>query len=347
MLRFAASFENLGPQYLPGFMYAWLSLIQHRAFLPVMLQLPDNAGWGPFANLVSQLLDNLGEQLKAFSVTTVAKEMYRATLKLLVVLQHDFSDFIAANHNRFCASIPPHCTQLLNAVLAASPQQNYNKMERGEEMKMFPGLLDEAVAILRDSGLLNVLELVLKNGPSEELVAQLAHTMTHSGQRTTTYGHVPVKVNIPVIGAVVVYIGNHAADRAAQAGGALTISGSESETATLSLLVHELPAEARYYLLSSMINQLRFPSPFSEFFSQSVLYLFGKDLNDPEESDIRQEITRILLERLVGYFPQPLVLIYTIIELVKNEKYMFFELPFIKATPEVADRFAAVAAQRQ
>ncbi|KAI9151673.1 negative regulator of transcription subunit 1 [Paramyrothecium foliicola] len=334
ILKFASRFESLGPRFLPGFTFAWLGLIQHRAFLPVVLQLPDNAGWGPFANLVCQLLDNLGEQLKTFNVTTVAKEIYRATLKLLVVLQHDFSDFVAANHVRFCASIPPHCTQLLNAVLAANPQQNYNKPDRGEDSRIYPGLIDEATTTVRDSGLLNVLDLVLENGPSEELIAQVTHTMTHNSTKTTTYGHVPVMANIQVINAVVVYIGHHAAERTSQTGGSVTVSGNETEVAALSLLVHELPAEARYYLVSSMINQLRFPNAHTEFFSQVVLHIFGRDLNDPEESDIRQEITRILLERLVGFWPQPWGLMYTTMELVKNEKYMFFDLPFIKSTPE-------------
>ncbi|POR32885.1 General negative regulator of transcription subunit 1 [Tolypocladium paradoxum] len=352
ILKFASRFNGIGPLRLPGFVFGWLSLIQHRAFLPVLLQMPENAGWGLFIKLVTQLLDCLSEQLKAFTVSTVAKEIYRATLKLLVILQHDFPDFVAANHVRLCTGIPPHCTQLLNAILSANPQQSYGKLpdpmhpglkvDRMEEMKTHPGLVDEATSILRDCGVLNVLDQVLQNGPAEDTVAQLAHTMTHNDPKETTYGHVSVAANAKVIGAVVMYVGQHAADRVAQAPNAATVTGSEPDVSTLSLLVHELPPEARYYLVSCMVNQLRFPNAHTEFFSQVILYIFGKDLNDPEESEIRQEITRVLLERLVGFWPQPWGLMYTVLELVKNEKYMFFDLPFVKSTPEVADRFAAV-----
>ncbi|KAF4504662.1 hypothetical protein G6O67_008087 [Ophiocordyceps sinensis] len=350
-LKFAHRFQALGPLRLPGFIFGWLSLLQHRAFLPVVLRLPDNAGWAPSLKLVVQLLDCLSEQLKAFNVSPVAKEVYRATLKFLVVLQHDFPDFLAANHVRLSASIPPHCTQLLNAILSANPQQNYSKLpdpmhpglkvDRMEEMKTHPGLIDESVAILRQCGLLTVLDQILQSGPTEDAVAQMAHTMTHNMSKETAFGHVAVAANSQVIGAVVMYVGHHAADRASQAPSA-TINGSEPGVSTLSLLVHELPPEARYYLVSSMVNQLRFPNAHTDFFSQLILNIFGKDLNDPEESEIRQEITRVLLERLVGFWPQPWGLMYTILELVKNEKYMFFDLPFVKSTPEVADRFAAV-----
>jgi CCR4-NOT transcription complex subunit 1 len=205
-----------------------------------------------------------------------------------------------------------------------------------EDLRLFPGVVTDATNILQDSGLLDVLDQVLENGPSEELVAQIAHTMTHGDTAETTYGYVPVMANVDVIGAVVVYVGNHAAERISQSGAVLNVSGSEPEVAALSLLVHELPPDARYYLVSSMVNQLRFPCTYTDFFSQVILHMFGKDMNDPEELDVRQEITRILLERLVGFWPQPWGLMCTVMELVKDEKYMFFDLPFIKATPEVS-----------
>jgi CCR4-NOT transcription complex subunit 1 len=56
MLKFAARFNDIGPLRLPGFTFGWLSLIQHRVFLPIVLQMPDNAGWAPCAKLLVQRL---------------------------------------------------------------------------------------------------------------------------------------------------------------------------------------------------------------------------------------------------------------------------------------------------
>lgn len=343
MLRVATRLESIGPQHLPGFVFGWLMLVQHRAFIPVVLQLVDNAGWKPFADLVCQLLDCLSEQLKALNVSDAGKELSRGTVKLFVVLHHDFPDFLAANHVRFCAKIPTHCIQLINTILTATPQQNYgkpienNKADRLEELKTYPGLIDEAVATLTEAGLLSVLDQVFQSGPAEEAVAQIGHTITSNAPTETTFGHVAIAANAELIGAVVLYAGHHATEQPPPASGSLSISGSEPEVAMLSLLVHELPPEARYYLIASMVNQLRFPNPHTEFFSQLLQHIFGKDMNDPEETDIRQEITRILLERLVGFWPQPWGLIYTVVEICKNERIMFFELPFIRSTPEVSN----------
>ncbi len=113
------------------------------------------------------------------------------------------------------------------------------------------------------------------------------------------------------------------------------IPGS-SDVRTLRFLVAELSAEARYYFLGAMVNQLRFPNASTQYFSQALLEIFGHDLSDPEATDVRQQITRVLLERLVGYWPQPWGLMITVAELIKNEKYQFFDLPFIKAAPDVS-----------
>ena len=337
LLKFARRFAGLGPLRLPGFIYGWLSLIQHRAFLPAILSMPNNEGWGPFSDLLCQLLDCIGEQLKTVNVSDVTKELYRATWKLLVVIQHDFPEFMFAHHIKLCGSIPPHCTQLINTILAASPQQNPEKL--AEDEKAPSGSSEEATTILRDSGLLSMVDQAIQNGPSEDVVAQIAHAMTQNTRRDTAYGHSPVMVNARVVGAVVMHLGNHAAERAEQAGNHVNVSGGEPEVATLSMLVHEVSPVVRYYLLTSIANQLRAPSAQTEFFHQALLYIFGKDMNDPEETELRQDITRILLERLGGYWPQPWGLMTTIVELLKNEKYAFFELPFIKADPEVSTQF--------
>ncbi|PTD05209.1 General negative regulator of transcription subunit 1 [Fusarium culmorum] len=350
LVKMAVRLNKIGPAFAPGFIYGWLSLVQHRAFMPSILQLPDGAGWTPFATLVCQLLDTLGDQLKVFEVSNIAKDIYRATFKLLIILHHDFPEFVAANHIRLCASIPPHCTQLINAVLAATPHQiprinDSNAKDQADEIHVHPGLLHEATSVLQDRGLLNAIDQALQSGPTEDIVANITHAMAQDTRKTTTYGHVPVDANMAIIDAVNIYTGQHAAEKAAQAGTTVSVTGDEHEVTLLSMILHELSAEVRYYLLVSVVNQLRFPNAHTTFFRQALLHFFGKDFDDPEENEIRQEITRVLLERLVSFWPQPWGLLYTVIELMKNEKYMFFDLPFIKATPDVAEKFSRVLTQ--
>ena len=345
MLVFAEKFSDLRPSYFPGFLFGWLSLVSHRNFLFPLMQIPEHAGWQPLANIIESLMVYVGELLKPLHVLMITKMVYRAVLKLVVILQHDYPEFLAAHRSKITANIPPHCFQLHNLVLTANPGpyskkapdplQLGLKIDRVEEMRQSMDITDDLDIQIRQSGLLDILEQALATGPSEDAVAHIARAIQRrkSGQSGT--GYVPINADIQLIQSLIVYIGKQTVIRAELGGKATFLPGS-SDINLLSMLVHELHPEPRYYFLSAIIDQLGAPAASTHYFSQALLELFGHDLNDPEENDIRQQITRILLERLYGQWPQPWGLVITILELVKNEKYMFFNLPFVKGSPDVS-----------
>jgi CCR4-NOT transcription complex subunit 1 len=343
VLVFAHCLMDVRPAYFPGFIFGWIALVGHRAFLPSLMKIPSQGGWAPLAEIMETLMFYVGELLKPLHILPVTKEIYRGVLKLLVVLQHDFPEFVAANHTRICANIPSHCIQLHNLILTANaapfsktpdPMQPGLKVDRIDEIRDTPESMNDVEEPLRQCGLFEVVEQALQNGPSEDAVAHIAHAIQRKKARQSGYGFVPTNVDMKLIESLVVYVGLFSSARAAQKGGPIFVQTSP-DVALLSMLVHELQPEARYYFLSSIINQLRFPNAQTHYFSQALLEVFGGDFNDQEESDIRQQIARILLERLIGQWPQPWGLVLTIHELIKGEKYMFFELPFIKSSPEV------------
>lgn len=349
LFRFAARFQDLGPVLFPGFVYGWIALIQHRVFMPALLRMADNAGWSHYTRLLQQLFEYLGEQLKPIDVSPITKDLYRAALKQLVILQHDFPEYLAANYLQLCEIIPPHCTQLLNLVLVATPEsaakmpdplQPGLKIDRMPEIRAAPIVSRDPAAHLRQIGLLEILDQTLRNGPTEDAIAQITHAMNKADEEQTGYGHVPINANLKVIDSVTAYIGAFAVERSAGKGdGNSAFVPDASDIKTLFMLVTELSPETRYYLISSMVNELRFANSYTHYFSQALLDIFGHDLSDPEEGEIRQQIVRVLLERVVGFWPQPWGLMITVIELIKNDKYMFFDLPFVKSAPEVRSPF--------
>jgi CCR4-NOT transcription complex subunit 1 len=343
MVGFAASLVEMGPRQVPGFMYGWLSLIQHRTLLPTLLMSGDPRAAQVFTELIGQLLTYLGDHLKGPEASPVTRDLYRATLKFLAVLQHDFPEYVAAHHNELCRSIPPHCGQLLGVLLSATPTASPKfpdpmhaglKMDRMEELQDVPKLALDPGTILRRHGLLGILDQALQVGPSEGGLAHIAHTLSYSNAGDTTFGRVPARANLAMIDALIVYVANYAVGRAASTGGPM-FSPSGSDATTLALLVHEVHPDTRYHIISSMVNQLRFPNAHTWYFSLFLLNLFGQDPNDPEESEVRQQIVRVVLERIVGFWPQPWGLLVTVVEMMKNDKVMFFDLPFIKSAPEV------------
>ncbi|KIN02112.1 hypothetical protein OIDMADRAFT_121717 [Oidiodendron maius Zn] len=343
ILACAQIFLDLRPSYFPGFMLGWLGLVSHRDFLPPLMRLPEGAGCEPYVDLLSHLFAYVGESLKPLTITPVSKVMYQGVLKLLVMLQHDYPNFVAAHHSKLCANIPSHCVQLQNLILNANPipytkipdpLQPGLKIDRIEEIRDLPENMNDVEAPLHETGLFDVLNQALQNGPSEDTVAVITHEIQKKRGRESSFAFVPINVDVRLIDSVVVYIGTQSIARAARKGGPTYVQTSP-DAALLSMLAHELNPEARYYFLNSIVSQLRFPNAHTHYFGQALLELFGTDHTDQEESDIRQQVTRILLERLLGHWPQPWGLIVTILELVKNDKYLFFEMPFIKATPEV------------
>lgn len=346
VIRFAVALRDSAPQYVPGFTYGWMSLVQHRIFLPIILGSDNQAGWGPFRRLLQDLLEYLGNQLKSPDLTAVNKEVYRSVLKFLVVLQHDYPEFVSASYNQLCWAMPVHCAQLFATVLTATPpsvrkipdpsQQGLKATNQADELEDAPPIDRDVVEVLQQRGILDILSQGLQDGPSEGVLAHIVHLATRpDGQTPTGFGFAPVDVDIGLLDAIPSYVAGFAADRARQKGGPVYVPDS-SDSKILALLVRELNPEARYYLVSAMVNQLRFPNPHTNYFSHLLLDVFGHDLNDAEEDEVRQQITRILLERLVGYWPQPWGLMVTVVELLKNEKYRFFEQPFIKSAPEVS-----------
>ncbi|EEY23209.1 conserved hypothetical protein [Verticillium alfalfae VaMs.102] len=341
LLRIASRLADLSPRYLPGFAYGWLSLIQHRAFLPVILK--ERAGWSAYTTLLRMLFEFVGEQLKAPEPTAVARDTYRATLKLLVVLQHDFTEYIAAHSDQLRISLPPHCKQLINAILAANPASQdalSPNADQSNGLKAKEGTEDDTPILLREHGLLGVVDQALHTGPSEDGLAHMTRAIIESDARETGFALVSINANLSVIEAIILHIGKYAVGRLAQGGE--SFNPSSTDVAILSLLMHELAPEPRYYLVVGMVNQLRFPGDMTSYFSRVLLEIFGRDLNDPDDTEIRQQITRVLWERLIGFWPQPWGLMITVLELLKNEKYAFFDLPFVKSSPEIIDRFHAV-----
>ncbi|ETS78294.1 hypothetical protein PFICI_10356 [Pestalotiopsis fici W106-1] len=338
LLRLADTLVQIVPERFPGFAFHWLELIQHRLFMPMILTPKPTRGWFQFMQLLSALLRNVSEHLKVTDMADVAKEFVRAATKFMVILQHDYPDFVAGHHAELCGLLPPHATQIRNIILSATPRGD-ELSEDTIEIAMIP--YNTAEAYLEEHGLLDLVGQLVHHGPSEDAVAHLTHAISRNEARQTIFANVPITTNTNLVNAVVLHIGTSAINRAKQDGGEL-FNPRSPDAATLSLLAHELNPEARYFFLTSVVDELRSTGPHSSYFSKLLFELWGQDVNDPEELDIRQEIARILLERFSGFWPQPWSLAYVTLELLRNEKYMFFDQPFIKADREVRDRFQSI-----
>ncbi|KAG1059012.1 hypothetical protein G6F42_028457 [Rhizopus arrhizus] len=72
--------------------------------------------------LITALLKFLGPLLKLQELPHATKMFYRGTLRVLVVLLHDFPEFLCSNYVIFAQAIPHSCVQLRNLILSAFPR---------------------------------------------------------------------------------------------------------------------------------------------------------------------------------------------------------------------------------
>ena len=293
---------------------------------------------------MDRALSYVGELLMPTIVSPLAKDLYRGVLRILLVLHHDFPEFLAENHFSLCNIIPTHCMQLRNLVLSAYPSSFPElpdpftaglKVDRLDEIRTPPRIAGNLIQpIIR---IYDVLDRSLRSTDiSEENISRIAdaaHNMYADYGKST--------VNIPLLHALVLHVGESALSAAGQKGGP-SFSNDSVQAILMTKLAKELQPEARYHFLSAIANQLRYPNSHTHYFSYALLHLFGNDLADQQESDVRQQITRVLLERLIVHRPHPWGLIITLLELLKNPSYMFWDLPFIKAAPEVCNIFRKI-----
>ena len=121
-----AAFGNtllaLRPLRVPPFAFAWVELCAHPAFMPRLLLAPNRKGWPLFQRLMLELLAFLEPHLSRARLSKPIRQLYDGTLRMLLVLLHDFPEFLSDYHFSLCDAIPPTCVQMRNLVLSAFPR---------------------------------------------------------------------------------------------------------------------------------------------------------------------------------------------------------------------------------
>ena len=335
-LIFAENFHVMGPHHFPGFVHSWLTLVSHRYFMPVILKSTSPNGPEVFAKIMETALSFISKFLGSGSIHPVALELYRALLRILLVLHHDYPTFLADNHYTLCNAVPVHATQLLNIILSACPPRFIPvpnpfvaglKIDRLDEIRETPRIGNEPADALEAANIKSTLDIAMNN-PS-----LLKDQVLHLTETVHLRGETGMKVDSKLIHSMVLYIGESAI--AASNGRGSAFDSKSSQGILLSSLFGEMQPDARYYMICGIVNQLRWHNAHTHFFAYALLHLFGTESAATESWDGKQQIIAILLERIHAVLPHPWGLIVVLLELLKNPSYGFWQLPFVKSSPQV------------
>jgi len=322
------------PRAAPSFSYCWLMLISNESLLVRLLKSSDPSSRDLFVQLIGSLLAFLGPHTeKGAELTDDIRHLYKGTLRILLLLLHDFPMFLCEYHSILCNAIPQNCIQMRNIVLAAFPK----------DMRL-PDPFSPDLEVL------NIPEM---------FAAPPIRSGVSSGTQNTIRRAVDLSMNLAARGSAVeandllpcvMRMGNSGptCDIAAlnelvtycgQTGSSNAVGSKEAPTAVLSCLLNAFDSEGQYKLVNAVANQLRYPNSHTKYFNSALLQMF----RESENVQVNELITRVLVERLIANRPHPWGLLVTFIHLIKNPVYNFWHYPFVRCAPQIEVLFESVA----
>lgn len=345
LLAIGDTFSSLQPTYFPGFAFSWMSLISHRLFMPKLLMSANREGWAAFHKLLLALFRFLAPILRSAHLQASSRDLYRGALRLLLVLLHDFPEFLSEYYFSLCDAIPPRCVQMRNIILSAyptdlippDPHLRGIRFEAIPDMGPIPPVLSDFTATLnKNSGeeLRSALDAVLlaRAPPSPALLQAIGDRLrapANTPDPTAAHGE---GYNISLLNSLVMYIGVSSVAQAKAASGSALFNPAAPGVALIRQLAVELEPEGQYLLLNSLTLHLRYPNAHTHWFICLFLHLFV-EVHDDLFGEV---LTRVLLERFIVHRPHPWGALVAFIELLKNHKYGFWERKFVTAVPEIA-----------
>jgi len=339
------------PRMVPAFTFSWLELVSHRHFMPKLLQIPKKKGWASLHRLLVALFKYLHPHLRHAEMAEPIKMIYKGTLRVLLVLLHDFPEFLSEYHSSFCDTIPPSCIQLRNLILSAFPRnmtlpdplQPQLKVDKLAELSKPPTIMSNLTGALasnqRFPNLKTDLDNFLRGNPRDGFLQDMPNALLlHDAALVRSSGS---RYNVALINSMVLY----AAASAISNNAAALMGPNDPEVggACLELFVllsRELDYEGRYLFLNAIANQLRYPNSHTNYMSCMILELFAA-AHDKEI--VREQITRVLIERTIVQKPHPWGLLITLIELIKNPTYNIWQHSFVRSCKEIEQLFQSVA----
>ncbi|KAL6906403.1 hypothetical protein ACP4OV_004004 [Aristida adscensionis] len=355
LTAFANVFHVLQPLRVPAWSFAWLELVSHRCFMPKLLMCSLQKGWPFFQRLLVDLFKFMEPYLRNAELGQPIHLLYKGTLRVLLVLLHDFPEFLCDYHFSFCDVIPSTCIQMRNVILSAFPRNMRLpdpstpnlKIDLLPEILVAPRIMTDVDSALKLKQMKTQVDEYLKR-PEGSFLTDLKQKLLLPQNETNAAG---TRYNVPLVNSLVLYVGMQAVQQLQQNKANMSASAQinqspqmdifQIETATEMFrnLVMTTDTEGRYLLLNAIANQLRYPNSHTHYFSFIILYLFA----EANQEIVQEQITRVLLERLIVNRPHPWGLLITFIELIKNPRYSFWGRSFIRCAPEIEKLFESVA----
>eukprot|EP00497_Spongosphaera_streptacantha_P003266 TRINITY_DN3913_c0_g1_i1.p1 TRINITY_DN3913_c0_g1~~TRINITY_DN3913_c0_g1_i1.p1 ORF type:complete len:351 (+),score=35.74 TRINITY_DN3913_c0_g1_i1:109-1161(+) len=234
---FAHCLHDIRPERSPGFVFGWVELISHRMFMPKLLTCYPKEDRGGkisvksrklFHSLLVDLFRFLNPYLRTAKMTDAIRLLYKGTLRVLLVLPHDFPEFLVRVPLLVLRRHPPSCVQMRNLILSAFPRNMRLpdpflpnlKVDLLPEIRQSPEILsDKTRAIDKMPQMREYLDKFLSGNTSGDMLKS-SHTFyqrisemlllpDYSPPADGTY---KCRYNVHLINSLILYIGHMSID---------------------------------------------------------------------------------------------------------------------------------------
>lgn len=350
--HFAKTLMNLSPQNVPVFTFGWMDLLANRHFMPWVLGLKGQRGWPAFARILQEGLSFLAAAVAMVEKETPesVKMLVTGFERILLIIHHDFPEFLSLFSDELVVEMGHShlVTKVRNIVLSAVPRAvrlvdpftTAVKLDNLPDGRVMPRLVGGSeMALLESSGIRAIIV---------QYIVSCVSAGTNNGLRdrsllgTIRSKFADAKFDPRLVQAFLHFVGTRLPSVLRQAAGPNTTNTSIVPV-TLSLdifmdMVLHSDDEGRTALIHGMINMLRFPNSQTSLFSIALLFIFAESPN----AAVKEEIARVIIARLLVERPHPWGLLATLSELVKNQRFAFWNQAFVKGEHEALFRRVAV-----
>ena len=194
--------------------------------------------------------------MKATSLKPASRDLYRGTLRILLVLLHDFPDFLSENYFSLCDVVPPHCIQLRNIILSAYPMHitlpdPHRTLANDPvfDVGAIPPILSDLSSNIKPGDLRVYLDQYLVGRSNSPLITTLKNRLL----LTTPGDDGSDAYNLSMMNALVMHIGVSSVVQAKATSGSSFFNPEDPGVALLKSLAEELDAEGQRTRLQDLI----------------------------------------------------------------------------------------------
>lgn len=194
------------------------------------------------------------------------RALYLGTQRIILVLLHDFPDFLSQAFFALCDVIPPQCVQLHNLLGSAFPvvvsQRLPDPLQPGLKMESLPEVSKSPQILADYTQALSAADL---RAPLDKFIATRSPTTFPSSLKerllaTSRNDASDPKYNVPLVNSLVLYLGILALNQSKATSGTGSYNAKATPTLLLQQLINEIEPEGATFPLFVVDSKLTFSS---------------------------------------------------------------------------------------